>query len=119
MTDKYRVVNYELAWGREDRYSRLRQEYRLKGFEKVLGRKFECLDCKYHWSNLPYLDPDACICENICEEFQLTDETLVEIKEKMGDADDGGKDIHPRHRLRDLEQRTVIGLQIIKLELIL
>jgi len=29
---------------------------RLKGFEKVLGRNFCCLDCKYHWSNLPYLD---------------------------------------------------------------
>ncbi|MHA1277102.1 MAG: hypothetical protein ACTSQ8_07945 [Candidatus Helarchaeota archaeon] len=88
--------------------------HRLEGFEKVLGRKFTCWNCKHE-----HIDLDKCqYCFNN-ENLQLNDRTLVEIKEKMGDADDRGKDIHPRHRLRDLEQRTVIGLQIIKLELIL
>ena len=72
---------------------------RLKGFEKVLGRNFCCLDCKYHWSNLPYLDPSACINEETCEELQLIDEIIAEIKTNMNGADDNNNNIHPKYNI--------------------
>ncbi len=92
----------------------------LYGFEKVLGRNFCCLDCKHHWSNLPYLDSSACINEETCEELQLTDQIIAEIKKNMNDADEEGKNIHPRYELFITKTFNDCGGEIEKgLELIL
>ncbi|MHA1382332.1 MAG: hypothetical protein ACTSR3_01100 [Candidatus Helarchaeota archaeon] len=71
----------------------------LDGFEKVLDKRFECMDCKY--VSPPPFNVHCDRCLNF-ENLQLNDETLAEIKEKMRDADDRGEDIHPRYWFRTM-----------------
>jgi len=70
----------------------------LEGFEKVLGRKFRCWDCRHLEERSDCEFSKRYLLINDCPIFKLSDNTITEIRLKDKEIEDTKIDTHPRYK---------------------
>ncbi len=103
----------QIFWGTGNRRQSMGSLYNqhhspptLEGFEEVLGRKFKCTDCGYHYYYSKILKCSmgnyiGWIDGNDCDKFKLSDKTKALIKIILQDCEKRGIDLHPRYLIRE------------------